>query len=106
MQGTIGLGQHAAGGRTSFATGEKCRHPACVSKSRPLDESVLAGKGYCRRTAAILYITHRLETIAGFADRVAVMKDGAIREMGDIAAVMQHPQADYTKALLQAADYR
>ncbi|MCY9660162.1 HEAT repeat domain-containing protein [Paenibacillus anseongense] len=30
----------------------------------------------------ILYITHRLETIAGFADRVAVMKDGVIQETG------------------------
>lgn len=54
---------------------------------------------------SILYITHRLETIEGFADRVAVMRHGEIQEYGMAADVLAHPQSDYTKALLQAATF-
>lgn len=54
---------------------------------------------------AILYITHRLETIAGFADRVAVIKDGKIQEIGNTMAVLANPTSAYTKALLAAATF-
>ncbi|WP_256224114.1 ABC transporter ATP-binding protein [Paenibacillus sp. 1_12] len=54
---------------------------------------------------SILYITHRLETISGFADHVAVMKNGVIQEMGDTRTVLTEPKSDYTKALLKAASF-
>lgn len=54
---------------------------------------------------SILYITHRLETISAFADQVAVMKNGAIQEMGDTRTVLTEPKSDYTKALLNAASF-
>lgn len=54
---------------------------------------------------SILYITHRIETISGFADRVAVMKNGVIMEIGPAENVFADPQSDYTKALLKAAFY-
>lgn len=54
---------------------------------------------------SILYITHRLETISGFADHVAVMKDGIIQEIGDAKAVLNEPKSAYTKALLSAASF-
>lgn len=54
---------------------------------------------------AIFYITHRLETISGFADRIAVMKDGEIREMGETEAVLSQPASEYTRALIEAAHY-
>ncbi|CAG7615752.1 Oligopeptide transport ATP-binding protein OppF [Paenibacillus solanacearum] len=54
---------------------------------------------------AVLYITHRLETIAGFADRIAVMKDGAVVETGHTASVLSQPQSSYTRALLAACSY-
>ncbi|PWW05151.1 oligopeptide transport system ATP-binding protein [Paenibacillus cellulosilyticus] len=54
---------------------------------------------------SILYITHRLETISGFADRVAVMKNGAILEMGETDSVLADPQSAYTIELLRAVQY-
>ncbi|TBL76080.1 ABC transporter ATP-binding protein [Paenibacillus thalictri] len=54
---------------------------------------------------SILYITHRLETIAGFADQVAVMKDGAIQEAGDTKTILTEPKSEYTKALLKASSF-
>jgi len=37
------------------------------------------------------------------ADRVAVMRQGEIVEMGDVAQVMTRPQHAYTKSLLASA---
>lgn len=54
---------------------------------------------------SILYITHRMETISGFADHVAVMRNGVIQEAGETEAIFASPQSDYTKALLKAAYY-
>lgn len=54
---------------------------------------------------SILYITHRIETITGFADHVAVMKDGAIQENGETSAIFANPITEYTKALLRASSY-
>ncbi|WP_232699673.1 ABC transporter ATP-binding protein [Brevibacillus daliensis] len=51
---------------------------------------------------SILYITHHLETIAGFSDRMAVMKNGRIVEMGETKQVLRSPNSTYTKALLDA----
>ncbi|NOU67904.1 ATP-binding cassette domain-containing protein [Paenibacillus sp. LMG 31461] len=51
---------------------------------------------------SILYITHRLDTISGFADRVAVMKDGVIQEMGETETILAEPKSEYTRALLRA----
>ncbi|WP_010271746.1 ABC transporter ATP-binding protein [Paenibacillus senegalensis] len=57
------------------------------------------------RQMALLYITHRLETINGFADRIAVMKDGVIVENGTASSVLQSPESEYTRQLLAACSY-
>ncbi|AZK48002.1 ABC transporter ATP-binding protein [Paenibacillus lentus] len=57
------------------------------------------------QSMAILYITHRLETISGFADRMAVMKDGLIVEEGQCEQILQAPKTDYTRALLKACSF-
>jgi ABC-type glutathione transport system ATPase component len=51
---------------------------------------------------AILFVAHQLAVIAEVADRVAVMNNGRIVEIGDTATVFHAPQDDYTKALLAA----
>lgn len=51
---------------------------------------------------AILFVAHQLAVIAEVADRVAVMNNGRIVEIGDTAAVFHAPQDEYTKALLAA----
>ncbi|MDR2467398.1 MAG: ABC transporter ATP-binding protein [Spirochaetaceae bacterium] len=57
----------------------------------------------CReRDLGILFITHNLHIINGFADRVAVMRNGTIVEQGLTSEVFTRPQHEYTKMLLKA----
>ncbi|MGB9185810.1 MAG: ABC transporter ATP-binding protein [Solirubrobacteraceae bacterium] len=49
---------------------------------------------------SILFITHNLALIRVIADRVAVMTGGRIVETGDVKAVFEAPQAQYTRQLL------
>ncbi len=48
----------------------------------------------------VLFITHDLTLLKGFADRVMVMQNGKIVEQGTREQIMEHPENDYTKALL------
>ena len=48
----------------------------------------------------LLFVTHNLALVRTIADRVAVMSDGRIVELGTVGAVLDSPQADYTKRLL------
>ncbi|TNC48455.1 ABC transporter ATP-binding protein [Rubellimicrobium rubrum] len=51
---------------------------------------------------AIVLITHDMGVVAEMADRVIVMKDGAVVEEGPVAQIFGAPAKDYTKALLAA----
>ncbi|MFC5104983.1 dipeptide ABC transporter ATP-binding protein [Kibdelosporangium philippinense] len=51
---------------------------------------------------AALVITHDLGLAWNIADRVAVMYQGELVEVGDVADVLLAPQHDYTKSLLAA----
>lgn len=51
----------------------------------------------------ILFVTHDMGVVAEIADRVVVMKDGAIVETGSVVEVFDNPQSDYTIKLLEAA---
>jgi oligopeptide transport system ATP-binding protein len=53
------------------------------------------------RGLALLFITHDLDAARAIADRIAVMRDGAIVETGIAAEVMLHPRHDYTRDLLR-----
>ncbi len=55
------------------------------------------------RHLSVLLITHDLGLVATSCDRVAVMYDGAIVEMGEAATVLRSPQHPYTRSLLGAA---
>jgi peptide/nickel transport system ATP-binding protein len=48
----------------------------------------------------LLFVTHNLALIRTIAQEVAVMSDGRIVERGTVDAVLDSPQADYTKKLL------
>ena len=48
----------------------------------------------------ILFISHDLSAVRGFCDRVMVMKDGKILEMGDKEEVFNNPRDAYTRELL------
>ena len=51
---------------------------------------------------AILFIAHDLSMVRLLCDRVGVMKDGKLVEIGETEQVFEHPQHLYTKKLLEA----
>ncbi|MCX6277903.1 MAG: ABC transporter ATP-binding protein [Bacteroidetes bacterium] len=52
------------------------------------------------RKMSILFITHDLGLVAGFADRVLVMNRGKIVEDGTVSAIFTTPKHPYTRGLL------
>ncbi|MGY4564124.1 glutathione transport system ATP-binding protein [Erwinia sp. TECH1] len=50
----------------------------------------------------VIFITHDMGVVAEMADRVQVMYRGDVVETGPVEAIFQHPQQNYTKALLAA----
>jgi ABC-type glutathione transport system ATPase component len=53
------------------------------------------------QNTALLWITHDPATLAGFADRVAVMHNGRIVEEGGIDDVFRRPNDSYTAMLMR-----
>ena len=51
---------------------------------------------------SFLFVTHNIGVVAYLADRVAVMHEGEIVEIGDASQILNNPQAAYTKTLLSA----
>ncbi len=49
---------------------------------------------------SMLFVTHNLALVRSISQEVAVMNDGRIVEYGLVDAVLDDPQADYTKKLL------
>jgi ABC-type microcin C transport system duplicated ATPase subunit YejF len=54
------------------------------------------------RNVAVIFISHDLGVVAGIADKVVVMCNGTIREMGDTDGIFYNTSDDYTKKLLAA----
>ncbi|HSV43646.1 MAG TPA: ABC transporter ATP-binding protein [Candidatus Bathyarchaeia archaeon] len=51
---------------------------------------------------SVVLITHDLGVVRHLADRVYVMNQGRIVEQGLVSAVMDHPQEEYTRRLIEA----
>lgn len=54
----------------------------------------------------VVLITHDLGIIAHFCDRVAIMKEGRIVEIGPVSDFLKRPQEEYSRTLLEAAKAR
>ena len=48
----------------------------------------------------LIFITHDIALASGFADRVAIFKDGRLVETGPTSAVLASPREAYTKTLI------
>ena len=58
------------------------------------------------RGLALLFIGHDLEAVGAVSDRIAVMKDGRIVEIGAADAVLHRPATPYAQALVAAMPTR
>ena len=52
---------------------------------------------------AILFISHDINVVYQMCDRIMVMKEGRIIEMGDTEEIFSHPREEYTKLLLRSS---
>ncbi|GFE51138.1 peptide ABC transporter ATPase [Roseobacter cerasinus] len=52
---------------------------------------------------AYIFISHDLKVVRAMSHQVMVMKHGDVVEIGDVDAIFDAPQHDYTRTLLQAA---
>jgi peptide/nickel transport system ATP-binding protein len=51
---------------------------------------------------SLLIVTHDIALAARIADRIVVLRGGAIVEQGPVATLVETPQAEYTRSLLDA----
>jgi peptide/nickel transport system ATP-binding protein len=56
------------------------------------------------RGTTALYVSHDLAVVAQMADRIIVLRDGAMQEMGATEQVLRAPESSYTQSLLAAAE--
>ena len=54
-----------------------------------------------KRQMSVLFITHDLALVGEIADSVIVMRNGEVREKGEIHQIFEAPKDPYTKALLR-----
>lgn len=59
-----------------------------------------------RERNSMLFITHDLNLAKRICDRIVVMKDGRIVEIGTPEQIFNSPKADYTKKLMEAVPSR
>ena len=86
-----------------------CAEPALIIADEPttaLDVSIQAQvldllKRVCKeRNASVILITHDMGVISETTDRVAVLYDGKLVEVGETNRILKNPQHPYTEALI------
>jgi glycine betaine/proline transport system ATP-binding protein len=69
---------------------------------RELQDELIRLKGIARRT--VIFITHDFDEAARIADRIAIMRDGAIVQIGAPADLILRPTDDYVANFTEYAD--
>ncbi|WP_414442338.1 ABC transporter ATP-binding protein [Burkholderia sp. 22PA0106] len=54
------------------------------------------------RGMTAVYVSHDLAVVGQMADRIAVLSDGVVREIGETAQILQAPSHPYTQSLVAA----
>jgi peptide/nickel transport system ATP-binding protein len=84
-----------------------CDEPTTALDVTTQSQILLQMQALCRESgAALIWITHDLAVVAGFADTVAVMYAGRIVEQGAVEQVLQRPRHPYTFGLIASAPAR
>lgn len=52
----------------------------------------------------IVFITHDLDEAMKVGDRIAIMKDGVVEQIGTAEEILTHPASDYVKAFVEKVD--
>ena len=50
-----------------------------------------------------IFISHDMRAVQSMSDRIAVMKDGKIVEIGNAREILSKPRKNYTKDLIRAS---
>ncbi len=117
----VGLKRTYAGQKTSSLSGGECQRAAiaralicspklliCDEATSALDVLVQAQivellKKMKRETnMSMLFITHDIPLSAALCDRIAVMSEGKIAEIGDAQKILNHPDSEPTKNLIES----
>lgn len=56
-----------------------------------------------RLNAGLIFVTHDMGVAAALCDRIAVMRQGEVLEVGDAQEIFHRPRHDYTKLLIATA---
>jgi peptide/nickel transport system ATP-binding protein len=51
----------------------------------------------------MLFITHNLGVVTAVADHVLVLENGVVQEEGTVTRILQAPESEYTRRLVEAA---
>lgn len=66
-------------------------------------EVLKAFKDLARQSGmAAIYVTHDLAVVSQIADRIVVLRDGRIVEIGPVGTIIESPRETYTKQLISA----
>jgi peptide/nickel transport system ATP-binding protein len=66
-------------------------------------EVLRAFKDVMRRAgAAAIYVSHDLAVVAQLADRIAVLRNGAVQEIGETTQILERAEHPYTRELIAA----
>jgi oligopeptide/dipeptide ABC transporter ATP-binding protein len=118
----VGLGTNLLGRRPSQISGGQCQRvaiaralvmePKLVVFDEPVSALDLSSRNHIMRLlldlrdqlgVAMLIISHDLTSLAGVADRVAVLYQGTIVETGPVSGLFSEPRHPYTGLLVASA---
>lgn len=56
---------------------------------------------HCEKKTTIFFITHDLNIVKKYSSHIGIMKEGRLIEVGKTSEVIENPQENYTKELIQ-----
>jgi glycine betaine/proline transport system ATP-binding protein len=68
-----------------------------------MQDELISLQGKMHKT--ILFITHDLDEALKMGDRIVLMKDGKIEQIGTPEEILSHPASDYVSRFVQNVDY-